>query len=125
MEFLGISPLEVVAILVIVFLVLGPQDLVKVGGTLGRALRKLRQSDTWRAVQDAGRQLRELPETLARQAGIEEIEQIQSELRSELDNQKSALKDLDRQFTAWTRTPEPKSQKAKPQDPAGEAAPKD
>lgn len=117
MEFLGISPIELIAILVIVFLVMGPKDLVKIGGTLGRALRSLRTSDTWRAVQDASRQLRELPDSLAKQAGIEEIEKLQQDLNADLKEQKKALQDIDRQITAWTRTPDPLSQKNKPQEP--------
>jgi Sec-independent protein translocase protein TatA len=120
MDFLGIGITELVAILLIVFLVMGPQDLVKIGGTLGRALRNLRKSDTWRAVQDASRQLRELPETLAREAGIDEIKETQRELNQELREQKSALQDLDRQLTAWTRKPEPLSQKTKSEKKAEE-----
>ena len=115
MEFLGIGPTELIAILVIVFLVMGPQDLAKLGGTLGRTLRNLRQSGTWRAVQDASRQLRELPETLAREAGIDELKETQRELNTEFKEQKAALQDLDRQLTAWTRKPEQRSQKAKPE----------
>lgn len=116
MDFLGIGLTELVAILLIIFLVMGPQDLVKIGTTLGRALRNLRQSDTWRAVQDAGRQLRELPETLAREAGIDELKETQRELSEELKEQKAALEDLDRQLIAWTRKPEPLSQKTKPEE---------
>ncbi|MEX1248464.1 MAG: twin-arginine translocase TatA/TatE family subunit [Anaerolineales bacterium] len=118
MDFLGIGPTELIAILLILFLVMGPQDLVNIAGTLGRALRNLRQSNTWRAVQDAGRQLRELPESLVRKAGIEEIEKVQDELRGELKEQKAALKDLDHQITAWTRKPTPLSQKAKKETPS-------
>ncbi|MEX1143427.1 MAG: twin-arginine translocase TatA/TatE family subunit [Anaerolineales bacterium] len=120
MDFLGIGITELVAILLIVFLVMGPQDLVKIGGTLGRALRNLRKSDTWRAVQDASRQLRELPETLAREAGIDEIKETQRELNQELKEQKTVLQDLDRQLTAWTRKPEPLSQKTKSEKIAAE-----
>ncbi|MEX2143730.1 MAG: hypothetical protein WD740_03985 [Anaerolineales bacterium] len=115
MDFLGIGITEVIAILLIIFLVMGPQDLVKIGGTFGRALRKLRKSDTWRVVQDAGKQLRELPETLAREAGIDELKETQLELSKELKEQKTALKDLDHQLRSWTRTPEPLSQKTKPE----------
>lgn len=123
MEFLGIGPTELIAILLIVFLVMGPQDLIKIGGTLGRTLRNLRRSDTWRSIQDAGRQLRELPDNLARQAGIDEIEEIQRELRNEVKEQKAVLEDLDKEIVAWTRTPDPLSQKSKPpkeQPPADE-----
>jgi Sec-independent protein translocase protein TatA len=111
MDFLGIGPVELIAILVILFLVMGPKDLAKLGGSLGRSLRKLRESGTWRAVQDAGRQLRELPETLVREAGLDEIEKVQDELKGELKEQKKTLDDLDRQFTAWTRKSPPLSQK--------------
>jgi Sec-independent protein translocase protein TatA len=117
MDFLGISPLELLAILIIVFLVMGPQDLVKIGGTLGRGLRKFRESDTWRVMQDATRQLRQLPETLVRQAGLDELEKMQSELRDELKEQKAALDDIDKQLSAWTRNPAPLSQKTKVEKP--------
>lgn len=112
MDFLGIGPMELIAILLILFVVMGPSDLVKMGSTLGRALRKFRLSGTWRAVQNATRELRSLPNTLARQAGIDEVEnltdlsglkEIEEEIESELEKPKAVIQDLDRQFTAWKR----------------------
>ena len=118
MEFLGISPVELIVILVILFLVLGPQDLVKLGGTLGRTIRNLRESGTWRSIQDARRQLRDLPDQLAKEAGYEEVKTLGKELRDELKETKAALNDLDQQIVAWTRQPEPLSQKkAKEEEP--------
>lgn len=114
MDFLGIGPTELIFILIILFLVLGPQDLVKLGGTVGRTMRSIRESGVWRSINDATRQLRELPENLARQAGVEEIEKMGKEIGSELKEQRTKLEDLDRQFVAWTRQPEPRSQKKKP-----------
>ncbi len=114
MEFLGIGPTELIAILLIVFLVMGPQDMAKMGATLGRTLRSLRQSEIWRAIQDAGRQLRNLPDTLAKETGMDELKQTGQELKNEMQNQTSGLKNLDSQITAWTRSPEPLSQKDKP-----------
>jgi len=111
MEFLGISPVELIVILVILFLVLGPQDLVKLGGTLGRTIRNLRESGTWRSIQDARRQLRDLPDQLAKEAGYEDVKTIGKELREEIKETKAALNDLDQQVVAWTRQPEPLSQK--------------
>ncbi len=117
MEFLGIGITELLAILVIVFLVMGPRDLVKIGGNLGRALHKFRNSEAWRAMQDASRQLREFPETLVRQAGLDELE-------NDLREQKQALRELEGQFSAWTRSPDPLSQKTQtPKDPAGGDSP--
>ena len=111
MDFLGIGAPELIFILIILFLVLGPQDLVKLGSTLGRTLRSIRESGAWRSINDATRQLRELPQNLARQAGVEEIEKMGKEIGGELKEQRTKLEDLDRQFVAWTRQPEPRSQK--------------
>jgi Sec-independent protein translocase protein TatA len=111
MEFLGISPVELLVIIVILFLVLGPQDLVKLGGTLGRAIRNLRESGTWRSIQDARRQLRDLPDQLAKEAGYEDVKTIGKELKEEIKDTKAALTDLDKQVVAWTRQPESLSQK--------------
>lgn len=115
MEFLGISPVELIVILVILFLVLGPQDLVKLGGTLGRTIRNLRESGTWRSIQDARRQLRNLPDQLAKEAGYEDVKTIGKELREDLKETKTALNELDQQIVAWTRQAEPLSQKKKPE----------
>lgn len=118
MQFLGISPTELIFIVIILFLVLGPQDLVKLGGTLGRTIRSIRQSSAWQSFNDATRQLRELPENLARQAGVDEIEKMGREIGTELKEQRTKLQELDKQFSAWTRQPEPLSQKkTQPQEP--------
>ncbi|UYN91233.1 MAG: twin-arginine translocase TatA/TatE family subunit [Anaerolineales bacterium] len=106
MQFLGISPTELIFIVIILFIVLGPQDLVKVGSTLGRSIRKLRESGAWKTMTDATRQLRELPQTLARQAGVDELELLGREIGAELKEQREKIEELDRQFVAWTRTPE-------------------
>jgi Sec-independent protein translocase protein TatA len=123
MEFLGISPVELLVIIVILFLVLGPQDLVKLGGTLGRAIRNLRESGTWRSIQDARRQLRDLPDQLAKEAGYEDVKTIGKELREEIKETKAALTDLDKQVVAWTRQPDSLSQKKpkeeKPEEETG------
>jgi Sec-independent protein translocase protein TatA len=121
MEFLGISPVELLVIIVILFLALGPQDLVKLGGTLGRTIRNLRESGTWRSIQDARRQLRDLPDQLAKEAGYEDVKAISKELREEIKETKAALSDLDKQVVAWTRQPESLSQKKPKEDKPEEA----
>ncbi len=120
MEFLGISPVELLVIIVILFLVLGPQDLVKLGGTLGRALRSLRESGTWRNIQSARRQLRDLPDQLAKEAGYEDVKKLGGELRNEIKETRAALDDLDHQIVAWTRQPEARSQKKGKDEETGE-----
>lgn len=111
MEFFGIGILELMAILLIVFIVLGPADMVKMGHTLGRALRNFRKSELWASFNDATRQLRELPRSLMRESGMEELENLRKDLQSDLEAQKGQLDELNRQFVAWTRQPEPQSHK--------------
>ncbi len=82
MDFLGIGPLELIFVFIIVLIVLGPNDMVKAGATLGRYLRQIMKSDTWRVIQDTSREIRGLPNKLARQAGLEELEK---ELREGMD----------------------------------------
>lgn len=72
MEFLGIGPLELLFILLIALIVLGPKDMVKAGRTMGRFLRSVITSPTWKAVTQTSNELRRLPNRLIREAGLEE-----------------------------------------------------
>jgi len=72
MDILGIGPLELLFILIIALIVLGPNDMVKAGRTAGRLLRRVVTSPTWRMVQQTSRDLRNLPNTLIRDAGLED-----------------------------------------------------
>jgi len=111
MDILGIGPLEFVFILLVALIVLGPKDMVKAGKTIGRALRSIVTSDTWRVVQQASREVRTLPNRLIREAGIDELQkQLPSASSIEKDLglkeigksiQQSASADL----TDWTTPP--------------------
>lgn len=73
MEFLGVGPLELMLILIVALIVIGPRDIAKTGATIGRWLNKLIQSDTWRAVQKTSKEIRQLPTNLMREANLEKI----------------------------------------------------
>ena len=72
MEILGIGPLELGFIVIIALIVLGPKDMAKAGRTIGRTLRKIITSPTWKSVRAAGQGIQELPNRLIREAGMEE-----------------------------------------------------
>ena len=84
MDFLGVGPVELLYILLIALIVLGPKDMVKAGRTLGRWLRKMVTSPSWQTIQKTSRDLRYLPNRLMREAGLEEqmeeLNKIQKEL---------------------------------------------
>lgn len=111
MDILGIGPLEFLFILIIALIVLGPKDMVKAGKTIGRVMRTVVSSDTWRVVQDASREMRNLPNRLMREAGVDD-------LQKQLPNQKSlssqlGLDDLNKsiggekktELSSWTTPP--------------------
>jgi sec-independent protein translocase protein TatB len=111
MDFLGIGPLELIFILLIALIVLGPKDMVKAGRSLGRALRKIVMSPTWQVVQKTSRDLRYLPNKLIREAGLEELkeslptsEQIQRQ--SGLDDLQKEIGTINADLRDWTTPPQ-------------------
>ena len=79
MEILGIGMSELVFIIIIALIVLGPKDMQKAGKTIGKWLRSVVTSDGWKAFQQTSRELRTLPNKLMRDAN-EELNKIGDEI---------------------------------------------
>jgi len=112
MEILGIGPLELFFILIIALIVLGPNDMVKAGRTLGRLMRSIVTSPTWQMIQQTSREFRYLPNKLMREAGMEELKESlpkSSDLSKEmgLDDLNKDMKSMQKDFSDWTTTPSP------------------
>jgi len=75
MEILGIGPLELLFIILLALIILGPKDMEKTGKSIGRGLTKLVKSDTWKTVRQASEKVKSLPTELMREAGMEEMKQ--------------------------------------------------
>jgi len=84
MEILGIGGPELLFIIIIALIVLGPKDMQKAGKTIGRWLNNLVRSDGWQAFQQTSREIRSLPTKLMREANMEMME-AEKELRKALD----------------------------------------
>ncbi len=84
MEILGVGPSELIFIVVIALIVLGPKDMQKAGRTIGRWLNQLVRSDGWKAFQQTSREIRNIPTTLMREANMEMAE-VEKELRKATD----------------------------------------
>ncbi len=76
MEFLGIGPLELIFVLVIALIIIGPKDMGKTARNIGHFLNRLYKSEGWRSFLQASRNLRSLPSRLAREAELEELRQV-------------------------------------------------
>jgi len=84
MEILGIGASELVFILIIAIIVLGPRDMQKAGRTIGRWLNQLIRSDGWKVFQRTSAELRNLPRNLMREANME-IAEVEKDLRNAID----------------------------------------
>ena len=105
MDILGIGPLELIFILLIALIIFGPKDIVKASRTVGHFMRKVVTSEGWGALQQASKGMRNLPNTLMREAGIEEEE---FKKLTGVTDLKEATKDMDNRISPWTTPPSKK-----------------
>jgi Sec-independent protein translocase protein TatA len=126
MEFLGIGPLELVFILIIMLIVIGPNDMARSMRSLGRSLNRLYRSEAWRALTDASRNLRNLPNRLAREAALEELDALHREVDTpQREGRHVARQGIDEGLRAWIEPPQeetsirpPQASERDGQDPA-------
>jgi len=86
MQLLGIGPLELLLIAVIAVIVLGPKGMVSGAREAGKAIRKIIRSPIWDDIVDTSREIREFPQKLAREAGIEkDLEDLRRSTRGTLN----------------------------------------
>ncbi|MEY2817349.1 MAG: hypothetical protein RL275_812 [Chloroflexota bacterium] len=81
MEILGIGMPELIFVVIIALLILGPKDMQKAGKTIGKFLRDIITSDGWKIFQQTSRDLRNLPNRLIREAN-EDLNQVNKEIRN-------------------------------------------
>lgn len=73
MEFLNIGIPELLIILLLMLIFLGPEGMVKTARTIARETRKFIRSPLWADLVKAQRDIHELPTRLVREAGIEDL----------------------------------------------------
>jgi Sec-independent protein translocase protein TatA len=94
MDFLGIGPAELILIFLVIILVIGPKDIGKTARSIGRFLNRLYKSDEWRTITQASKTIRTLPNRLAREAELEELEEVKDSLeetKKDLEDTKKGL----------------------------------
>jgi sec-independent protein translocase protein TatB len=109
MEIFGIGASELLFILVIALIVLGPRDMQKAGRTIGRWLNQLIRSDSWKVFQRTSAELRNLPRNLMREANME-VAEMERDLRNAIDPRIDPARPApDRSPSAGARTSRPPS----------------
>ena len=86
MNILGIGPLEIVFILILVIIIFGPKDLEKAGKTIGKTLYQFVRSDTWKTINQTTREIKNMPNRLMREAGLDELQKMSKEDLASIDN---------------------------------------
>jgi Sec-independent protein translocase protein TatA len=109
MDFLGVGPLELIFVLAIIILVIGPKDIGKTAKTIGRFLNRVYKSDEWRALTEASRTIRTLPNRLAREAELEELEEIRQSIKGTTEDIERTRDELTKDTKAAIPSLSPKS----------------
>jgi len=99
-ELFGVGPLEVLLVVLLALVLFGPNDIAKNARTAGRFLNRLYKSEGWRTMTQASTALRNLPNRLAREA---ELDQLDPSRRTEAAGRPAApTAPPDSGMTAWT-----------------------
>lgn len=119
MEFLNIGPLELLAIIVIALLVLGPRDLAKTARAAGRFLNRMYKSEAWRTITRTSREIRDLPNRLARDAALEELDETLKSSRALATEPLRGITDeLNSELKNWAPSPKGAETQPSPYAPA-------
>ena len=93
MKIFNIGIPEAVFLLVVTVIFLGPNQIVDFAGKLGRFIRKVTHSELWTTIWQTSRDIRNLPNTLAKETGFEEnlqeIKKTASNIKDELSEIKN------------------------------------
>ena len=79
MEILGVGASELLFVVIIALIVLGPKDMQKAGRTIGKWMRDIVTSDGWKVFQKTSNELRNLPTKMMRDAN-EELEKFKKDV---------------------------------------------
>lgn len=121
MNFLGVGPFELIFILLIAIIVVGPRDISKTARTMGQYLNRLYRSEAWRTITEASRAIRGLPNRLAREAALEELDEVGQSLNRAKQEMARELSGIEEGMRAWTtasQTPEHEGNEKPDQPPA-------
>jgi len=89
MEILHIGPLEIITILILIFVLLGPEEMIKTAQRTGRLIRDVIRSPLWREILGYSKAIRELPQKIISDTGIDdalvEIKEFTDQTTSEIN----------------------------------------
>jgi len=79
MDLFGVGPLELLLVVLLALVLFGPKDIANHARSAGRFLNRLYKSEGWRTMTQASSALRNLPNRLAREAELDQLDQVRRE----------------------------------------------
>jgi Sec-independent protein translocase protein TatA len=115
MNIFGIGPLEIIFVLIIGILVLGPEGMIEAGRKLGKFLRSIITSSWWQNIRKGITEIQYLPQRLMREAELDELNELRK--MTEKDFPKIGSDIL--KSSSWGGSPKttPPAPQDPPQDP--------
>jgi sec-independent protein translocase protein TatB len=129
MDIFGIGPTELIFIILIALIILGPKDMEKTGRAIGRFLRNMTTSDGWRVFRETSREIRNIPNRLMREANIEDLEKEVGKIGKEVDEIGKEIEEASevKGFGTWANPaaakPKPPQSKPVPAEASKDQAP--
>ena len=81
----GIGFGEIVFVLILMIIVLGPKKMVEGARSLGQTIRKVTRSQFWKEAVKTSREIRDIPRKIIDEAGVEEdMKEIERSLNTDL-----------------------------------------
>lgn len=117
MEVLGVGPLEVLLIILLAIVLFGPKDIARTARTAGRTLNRLYHSEGWKTLLRTSETLRTLPNRLAREAELEELDALRRTMAETERSVAESVRADDTALQAWTPAARPASQAPAPSAP--------
>jgi len=108
MDILGIGLQELLFILVIILLIARPKDIAGTARSIGRSLNRLYKSPNYQVIRRASQEIRNLPARLAREAQIEELQELKL-AQQDLQDAARTIGDSTKPFQAWVEDVKPGS----------------
>ena len=100
MKVFNIGPMELVFILIILMIVLGPKDIAKYARKAGRMIRTVTNSSLWREFMSASREIQEFPRKVMREAELDTVmEEVKSSFNEEVVETEQVLLDLENEIS--------------------------
>lgn len=86
MNIFGIGPLEIIFVLIIGILILGPEGMIEAGRKLGKLLRSIIKSPWWNNIRRGVNEIQYLPQKLIREAELEELSELSKITKEDFPN---------------------------------------